>query len=74
MLKNLEGFKRPRDFYKMKEQQLITNYGTDMKKVYDKLLDFKQIDVKNIIFDPVIQKLELKNKGMKQITDFFNFT
>lgn len=70
-LEQLDGYKKPADYFTLWEKKLIKEKEGDMKKVKDKLADMREDIVKEILFDPFLNKLTNRKSGNREITDFF---
>lgn len=58
-------------FYLEKEKKYKREYN-DIKKAKDKICDLKAIEVKELIFQEILTKLNNKRLGNRTITEFFN--
>ena len=70
VLEQLDGYKKRIDYKELKEK-LIKEKGGDVKKAKEKWNDLREEEVKKMLFDPFLIKLENKRNKMKSITDFF---
>lgn len=70
-LTDLDGYKKPADFWEKTEKKLLVDKEGDVKKVKDKLADMKEDVVKEILFDPFLNKLTNRKSGNREITEFF---
>jgi hypothetical protein len=72
ILEDLEGFKKPKDYYKKEYIKILKDKNGDVKKAKDRLYDLREDDVKKILFDDILTKLKNKKAGNREITDFYN--
>jgi DNA polymerase elongation subunit (family B) len=61
----------PIEHYERKEKWLSSEYGGNAKKAKDKIADLKNSEVKKLLFDDILTKLNNKRLGNRPITDFF---
>jgi DNA polymerase elongation subunit (family B) len=72
VLEDLPGFKhKDRKHFKKIYKKLLNN-GNSEKQAKDKIKKMREIEVKELLFDNIINKMENKKKGMKNITEYFN--
>ena len=50
----------------------MTEKKGDVKKVQDKIASLRMIEVENILFQPILKKLEARNQNNQFITNWFN--
>lgn len=72
-LENISGYKKGAEYFKDVEKKLIRDKEGDMKKVKDKWHDLRETEVKKILFEPLLNKLNNKKHGNREITEFFSF-
>jgi DNA polymerase elongation subunit (family B) len=72
VLEQLDGYK-PNTDYKALKQKLLKEKD-DVKKAKDKWNDLREAEVKKLLFDPILIKLQNKRAGNRPITDFFTAT
>lgn len=74
VLEDIKGYKYKNDktYFKRKEQALMTEKKGDVKKVQDKIASLRMIEVENILFQPILKKLEARNQNNQFITNWFN--
>ena len=70
-LEDLDGFKKSNIDFEAIKNKLIKEKDGDMKKVKDKLNELRECEVKKLLFDNVLIKLQNKRKKNHMITDFF---
>lgn len=73
VLEDLDGYRKGRDYYKELYDKLLKEKEGDPKKAKDRWQDLREDDVKKLLFDPVLTKLDNKKKGNRMITDYFKF-
>jgi DNA polymerase elongation subunit (family B) len=66
----LEGSKGVAHF-KTVHKDLLAKHNGDTEKATDKLAGAREAEVRRLLFDPVIQRLESKREGLQEITHFF---
>ena len=71
VLEDLDGFKKGKEFYSEQFQKILREKDGNEKKARERWQDLREADVKSILFDPVLMKLENERLGLRQITDFF---
>ena len=59
------------DYFKRKHKTLLTD-KTTVKKVLDKISDLRMQEVEQIVFSPILKKLERQRNRNTSITDFYN--
>lgn len=69
VLEDLKGYKHNVDYKQVKEKLLKEK--DDPKKAIDKYKELRETEVKKLLFDPILIKLQNKRSGNRQITDFF---
>lgn len=74
ILEDLDGYKKGGKYFEEIKTKLIKDKDGDMKKVKDKLADLREDEVKKLLFDPILIKLENKKNKNTMITDFFQRT
>lgn len=70
-LETLDGYKKGQGHFHDVEKKLVVEKGGDMKKVKDRLGDLREAEVKKLMFDPILTKLQNKKAGNREITEFF---
>lgn len=70
-LENIEGYRKGPSYFEDVKQRLIKEKEGDIKKVKDKLNDLREDEVKKLLFDPVLTKLQNRKNRNMVITDFF---
>lgn len=73
VLEDIKGYKYKNDkgYFKRKEQSLMNEKNGDVKKVQEKITALRMIEVENIIFQPILKKLEAQNQNNQLITNWF---
>jgi DNA polymerase elongation subunit (family B) len=70
-LEDLDGYRKDEDHFDIVKKRLVREKDGDMKKVKDKLNDLREDEVKKLLFEPVLIKLQNKRNKNSMITDFF---
>lgn len=70
-LETLDGYKKGNDYFKDIEKKLVIDKNGDMKKVKDRLNDLRETEAQKLLFDPILNKLNNKKVGNREITEFF---
>jgi DNA polymerase elongation subunit (family B) len=70
ILEQLDGYKKNVDYVDLKTK-LIKDKDGDVKKAKDKWNDLREGEVKKLLFDPFLIKLQNKKNKNTAITDFF---
>lgn len=71
VLENLPGYKKGQTHFTELYNKILIDKGGDVTKAKDRWQDLREDEVKKILFDPTLIKLENKKKGNSEITDFF---
>jgi DNA polymerase elongation subunit (family B) len=71
VLEQLEGYKKTEEHWKDIRNRLGREGRSD-KKIKEKVQDLREQEVKSLLFDPFLLKLEHQKTGQRQITDFFS--
>jgi hypothetical protein len=73
VLEDIKGYKYKNDkgYFKRKKQSLMNDKNGDLKKVQEKITSLRTIEVENIIFQPILKKLEAQNQNNQLITNWF---
>lgn len=71
VLEDLPGYKKGSQYFTDLYNKLLIDKGGDVTKAKDRWQDLREDEVKKILFDPTLIKLENKKKGNTEITDFF---
>jgi DNA polymerase elongation subunit (family B) len=72
VLENLQGYKKGREYFKDLYGKILREKEGDEKKTRDRINDLRDEQVKKILFDPILIKLENKKRGNREISEFFN--
>jgi len=74
VLEDIKGYRYKNDteFFKRKEKTLMTDKKGNVKKVQEKINTLRMIEVENILFQPILKKLEAKNQNNQFITNWFH--
>lgn len=68
VVEDLPGFSKPTNYYTELVMNKIYEETTDEKRVRDKLMQVKENDVKELLFDPILSKLENYKKTSTRIS------
>jgi hypothetical protein len=78
ILESLDGHVRPRNYWRSKREELMVRWANNEDKVADKLQESRETEAENILFHPLLKKLELrerdalhKSQGIQKIDKFF---
>lgn len=71
ILEDLEGYRKGKNYYSDMYQRLLIEKNGDEKKAKDRYNDLREIDVKTLLFDPLLHKLSNKKNGLQEITNYF---
>lgn len=71
ILEDLPGYKKGKTYFKDLYNKILIDKEGDETKAKDRWQDLREDEVKKILFDPTLIKLENKKKGNREITDFF---
>jgi DNA polymerase elongation subunit (family B) len=71
VLEDLDGYRKGSEHFADVKRKLIKEKDGDLKKVKDKLNDMREDEVKKLLFDPVLIKLQNRRNRNSMITDFF---
>jgi DNA polymerase elongation subunit (family B) len=71
VLENLPGFRKGNEYFKDLYQKILADKDGDVTKAKDRWQTLREEEVKKILFDPTLIKLENKKKGNMEITHFF---
>lgn len=70
-MQELDGYKKSLDYWEKEEEKLFITKDGDIKKIKDRLTTLKENYVKELLFDPILIKLNNKKTGNREITEFF---
>lgn len=71
ILEDLEGYRKGKNYFKEMYPRLLKDKDYDEKKAKDRWNDLREIEVKALLFDPILIKIKNKRLGNREITDFF---
>jgi DNA polymerase elongation subunit (family B) len=71
ILEDLEGYRKGKNYYSDMYPKLLKEKNDDEKKAKDRFNDLRETDVKTLLFDPLLTKLNNKKNGMQDISKFF---
>ena len=71
ILEDLEGYRKGKNYYSDMYPKLLKEKNDDEKKAKDRWHDLRETDVKALLFDPLLNKLNNKKNGLQDISKFF---
>jgi hypothetical protein len=71
ILEDLQGYKKGREYFKNMYIKILQEKEGDEKKTRERINDLREEEVKKILFDPILTKLNNKRVGNREITEFF---
>ena len=71
-LENLDGYNKGPDYFKELYDKILKDKNGNDKKARERWQDLREAEVKKILFDPHLIKLDNKKKGNREITEFFS--
>ena len=71
ILEDLEGYRKPREYYAEQYKKILIEKNGDVKKAKDRWNDLREQDAEKILFEEVLMKLKNKKDGNRVITDYF---
>ena len=71
VLESLAGYRKGRNYYPELYAKLLKEKDGNEKKARERWQDLREAEVKSILFDPFLIKLDNAKKGFREITDFF---
>jgi len=71
ILEDLTGYKKGREYFTELYDKILVDKENDVTKAKTRLQDLRDLEVKKLLFDPFIIKLQNKRLGNREITDFF---
>ena len=72
IVEQLEGYRLPKTYWTDIKTKLV-NDGKSEKKVRERLAELREVEVKKLLFDPILIKLGHMKTGQTQITSFFTY-
>ena len=72
ILEDLEGYRKGKNYYSDMYPKLLKEKNDDEKKAKDRFNDLRETDVKTLLFDPLLNKLNNKKNGLQDISKFFS--
>ena len=72
VLEQLDGYKKNEHYWEEIRKQ-FERESRSTKKIKEKIQDLRETEVKRLLFDPILHKLEHGKTGQKMMTDFFGF-
>ena len=70
VLEQLPGYKHNPKYFKDMRSKLSIKYGSE-EVVNNKIIAAKEVEVKKLLFDPVLDKITKKQNRVTEITDYF---
>jgi DNA polymerase delta subunit 1 len=74
ILEDLEGYRKGRSYFDDVMTKLVKDKNGDVKKAKERWQDLREDEVKKIMFDPILNKVNNMKCGNRMITDFFRKT
>ena len=71
-VEQIKGCKKNREYFENLKHKYLKEYDGDVVKANDKLNALKELEVSNLIFDPIITKINQKAKGQTTITQWYS--
>ena len=71
-VEQIKGCKKNREYFENLKQKYLKEYNGDVIKTNDKINTLKELEVSNLIFDPIITKINQKAKGQTTMTRFLS--
>lgn len=71
ILEDLTGYKKNKTYFTELYHKILVEKENDVTKAKTRLQDLRDIEVKKLLFDPFLIKLQNKRLGNREITDFF---
>jgi len=72
-LEKLNGYRKGAVYLNNMYKKILRDKEGDVKKAEEKMQVEKEKIVKELLFDPYLNKMEQRKKGTRMITDFFKF-
>ena len=71
-VEQIKGCKKNREYFENLKQKYLKEYNGDVVKTNDKVNALKELEVSNLIFDPIITKINQKARGQTTMTRWFS--
>lgn len=71
-VEQIKGCKKNREYFENLKQKYLKEYNGDVIKTNDKINTLKELEVSNLIFDPIITKINQKARGQTTMTRWFS--
>ena len=72
VLEQLVGYAKPAGFWAAEAKKWRRDLEGNIAKANDKIAVLREREAQRLLFDPVVQEIDLKTKGLRKITDFFS--
>jgi DNA polymerase elongation subunit (family B) len=72
ILEQLDGYKPPTPSYWKEVKANLQSEGLSERKIREKIADMKEVEVKKVLFDPILLQLKHMKTGQTQITNYFS--
>jgi len=70
-VEQIKGCKKNREYFENLKHKYLKEYNGDVIKTNDKVNTLKELEVSNLIFNPIITKINQKAKGQTTMTRWF---
>lgn len=71
VLEQLLGYSKPLDHWESEMRKLRKEYDGNIAKAKDRVATLREREAQRILFDPVLNDIDLKAKGLQKISHFF---
>lgn len=71
-VEQIKGCKKNREYFENLKLKYLKEYNGDVIKTNDKVNALKELEVSNLIFDPIITKINQKARGQTTMTRWFS--
>lgn len=71
VLDQLPSYRKSEKYWKDMESKILQEKDGDIKKTRDRIDELKEREVEQLLFQPILTKLQNKKAGNREITDFF---
>lgn len=69
-LEQIDGYRKKDDQWDAARQKLVLD-GKSEKVVREKVMELKEMEVKRLLFDPILHQLENRKNNQREITEYF---
>jgi DNA polymerase elongation subunit (family B) len=71
ILEHLDGYKKTKDYFQKEYKKILKEKDGDIKKAKDRWHDLREEEVKKLLFDDILNRLQVKKDGNQPITNFY---